>query len=164
MLNCFTGERYSYALLVIFLCTSLMPMAFFWYDVNCRFKSRAQRWLKYRQCNNLPVPAGLAGGGLPQFPLPPFHRYMHSAVCQQANDCTAMLGSGRPPGEPPEIKWSIISQLGSTTQYMDPVNRRGRMESMVHWMEQESDAKHPSLLMRFGARAHAAVGAHLMFS
>ena len=72
-----------------------------------------------------------------------------------------MQGSGRPPGEPPEQKWSIIGQLGATTQYMDPVNRRGRMERMVNWMEQESDVKHASLLLRFAARAHEAVGIHI---
>ena len=156
-LNCFSGERFSYALFVVFLCAHKMALLFFWYDVNCRFKSRATRWLKGRLENELHVPRGLAGSGLPQFPLPPFHRYMHSAVCQIENEATSMKGSGRPPGEPPEQKWSVIGQLGAATQYMTPMNRQGRLERMFHWMEQESDCKHSTLLMRFAARTYEAV-------
>ena len=157
MLNCFTGERFAYALLLIYLCSSIMPMSFFWYDVNCRFQSRAQRWLKFRERNGLEVPLGLAGGRLPQCPLPPMHKNMHSAKCQMQNEAARFVGAGRPPGEPPEIFWAILGLLGPATQYMDPVNRRGRIERQVQWMEQESDVKHAPLLMRFEARAFEAV-------
>jgi len=84
------------------------------------------------------------------------HKNMHSAKCQMQNEAARFVGAGRPPGEPPEIFWAILGLLGPATQYMDPVNRRGRIERQVQWMEQESDVKHAPLLMRFEARAFEA--------
>ena len=79
---------------------------------------------------------------------------MHNAKCQEANDAAHMLRAGYSPGEPPEIKWSVISQLGKFIKYSTLVHRQGRLETLMNRMEQEADCKIGVLLMRMGARAY----------
>ena len=96
-LNMFTGERYAYALMTLYIiCIQQgIELEFLWYDINCRFKTRWPKWLhKLREVGFEILPA-LWGM---RFPLPPFHKYAHSASCQEQNNSNNMKGAGRPPG------------------------------------------------------------------
>ena len=98
-LNMFTGERYAYALQMLFkICIEQhIVVLFLWYDINCRFKSRWPKWLRkledMKQHRIEPAVWNM------KFPLPPFHKYAHSARCQQENSASKFEGVGRPPGE-----------------------------------------------------------------
>ena len=97
-LNMFTGERYMYGLFMLYLlCIQRqIVVLFFWYDIGCRFKSRWPKWLNNMESSGEHVDEALRGMS---FPLPPFHKYAHSAACQMANSSSGMEGAGRPPGD-----------------------------------------------------------------
>ena len=150
--NVFTGERYSYALMALYiiLFQHQLPILFFWYDVNCRFKSRFSWWVDQLRNNghNIPLEAHEL-----RFPVPPFHINAHGPKCQEQNAHTLMEGAGRPPGEPPEIIWSKLGELGKTIQYMSRVNRQGVIERKLAVLHNIAVDSLPALLMRMGARA-----------
>ncbi|PSC73125.1 magnesium chelatase ATPase subunit I [Micractinium conductrix] len=78
-----TGERYIYAsvLLYVLMVTCHIPVLFVWYDINCRFSAYFRQWAcKHPMLASLLVYVGT------KFVLPIFHRYSHSAACQQKND------------------------------------------------------------------------------
>jgi hypothetical protein len=97
-LNMFTGERYAYALLMLFtVCIEQhIVVLFLWYDINCRFKSRWPKWL--RKLEDMKEHCIEPAVWNMSFPLPPFHKYAHSARCQQENSASNIEGVGRPPG------------------------------------------------------------------
>ena len=97
-INMFTGERYCYALLVLYVISiqQQIVVTFLWYDINCRFKSRWPKWLANLEFMGYNV---LDAVWSMRFPLPPFHKYAHSAGCQLENSCGNMKGAGRPPGK-----------------------------------------------------------------
>ena len=151
-MNIFTGERYAYALMIlqIILFQHKLPLQFFWYDVNCRFKVRFKWWVLKLQEMGVSLPTHVHNIS---FPLPPFHLNAHVAKCQELNSCSGMKSAARPPGEPTEQKWSILRYLGMTTQYMTRCNREATIERKLHCMQTYSVVSGPALLMRMGARA-----------
>ena len=62
-----------------------------------------------------------------------------------------------PAGEPPEQRWSHIGPSGYTTQYMTRVNREGRLERLMSWMEEKTTRSLPMQLVRMFARARVQV-------
>jgi hypothetical protein len=150
-MNCFTGERYAYAMLVLYKIFILhqIEVSFFWYDINCRFRKTYSRWLALMDSQERDTSCAHAT----RFPLPVFHKYAHSAQCQMENNSSIMVGAGLSPGEPPEQRWSMLGHLGKTTQYMTGKNRQGRLERALQYLHARLNDTHPSLLVRMGARA-----------
>ncbi|PSC76837.1 Tcr1 transposon ORF2 [Micractinium conductrix] len=130
-----TGERYIYAsvLLYVLMVTCHIPVLFVWYDINCRFSAYFRQWAcKHPMLASLLVYVGT------KFVLPIFHRYSHSAACQQKNDALYHVGAGRQYIEPNETFWAYIGPHGATTQYMTLRNRQGRLEragQLYNWRQ-----------------------------
>lgn len=72
MMNCYTGERYAYAnLLVKRLLEHGVRIRFIWYDINCKWKIAFQRFI-----STLPAAQQQLVSGT-QFPVPPWHLFAH---------------------------------------------------------------------------------------
>eukprot|EP00887_Chlorella_sp_A99_P005668 scaffold1.g5668.t1 len=113
-----TGERYIYACIMLYtlMVTCSIPILVVWYDINCRFGAYFLRWATSQ-------PALTALNLLIKFPLPIFHRYSHSAACQEVNDGLHIQGTGRQYNEPTETFWAAVGSHGAQTQYMTQRNR-----------------------------------------
>ncbi len=72
MMNCYTGERYAYAnLLVKRLLQHGVRIQFIWYDINCKWKVAFKRFV-----STLP-PEQQQLVSSTQYPVPPWHLFAH---------------------------------------------------------------------------------------
>lgn len=72
MMNCYTGEWYAYAnLLVQRLLQQGIRIQFIWYDINCKWKVAFRRFVA-----TLPAEQQQRVSST-QYPVPPWHLFAH---------------------------------------------------------------------------------------
>jgi hypothetical protein len=79
------------------------------------------------------------------------------AYHNQPSACLCLVFQPSLLGEPPEQRWSHIGPSGYTTQYMTRVNRQGKLERLMQWMEAKTSRNLPMQLARMLARAREQV-------
>ncbi|PSC71951.1 Tcr1 transposon ORF2 [Micractinium conductrix] len=144
-----TGERYIYAAVMLYtlmVCHARL-VAVVWYDINCKFGRWFLRWAAA-----VDALCTLVERAAVRFPLPCFHRYSHSASCQERNANVHMPGTALQYHEPNETLWAKLAAHGTTTQYMTHRNRWGRLErgAQLH-NEEQADRIVPRLLAMLAA-------------
>jgi len=88
-----------------------------------------------------------------QFPLPPWHHYMHQAACQRRHSSRTMTGAGRAAGEPPEMAWSYIGRFGQLLQYCSLALRAETLERIFSSWNERKLRSLPSQLRQMFLRA-----------
>lgn len=82
-MNIFTGEKYGYATLFIYLMlvTFAVPILFIWYDINCRYQAYFLKWVECAPAELYQYLRQLLDMFHLLFPIPPFHKYAHRYDC-----------------------------------------------------------------------------------
>ena len=102
LLNVFGGERWAYSDLALtwIICTLLMHVGVWWYDINCQYHKHAIRCLQQLAERGSMQPlmdtACLSSAiRKVKFPLPAYHESMHVPSCRLSNSYLTMPGVGR---------------------------------------------------------------------
>jgi hypothetical protein len=117
MFDMYSPERFVYGFFLLEFYTFVLGVNFLFilYDINCKFGPKALERLQAR------VPPGVVKS-LPGFFVPPFHTYMHNAICMATNSCRFVPGMGLLRGEPWEMFNSWLKRP-KNTRYMSFANR-----------------------------------------
>lgn len=144
------GERFVFAQCLLHLLMrahNVWPYGSF-YDINCRFGPHFRNVSAACGASGLWSPPLAAWGSELLTPLPPFHRYMHTAECAEKHtlELHAPLGMGS--GEPTETANGYLGIQGGVLQYCrKPVRVIWLEAQILGWQCKKADDL-PSLLLR----------------
>lgn len=144
------GERFVFAQCLLHLLMrahNVWPYGSF-YDINCRFGPHFRNVSAACGASGLWSSPLAAWGSELLTPLPPFHRYMHTAECAEKHtlELHAPLGMGS--GEPTETANGYLGIQGGVLQYCrKPVRVIWLEAQILGWQCKKADDL-PSLLLR----------------
>lgn len=152
-----TGERFVYAqslLHILMGVHNVWPFLSF-YDINCKFGPHFRAVAQASGSSGLWLPQAAAWGAHMHMPLPPFHKYMHSAECAASHALELVAAAGLGCGEPTEVLNKYLGIAGTVLQYASkPVRALWLEVLLLAWrLKKEQDL--PSLLWRMSCKALA---------
>jgi hypothetical protein len=123
------------------------------YDINCKFGPHFHKVAA--ECGR----AGMWSHPLASWaselhmPLPPFHRYMHSAACAAQHALDLLPAAGIGVGEPTEVLNRYLGIAGTVLQYATRAVRAVWLEVLLQAWQLKKENDLPKLLWRMWCKA-----------
>lgn len=155
VVNMPTGERFVYAQCLLHVLMSVhkvWPYISF-YDINCKFGPHFHKVAAECGRAGMWPPELAAWASQLHMPLPPFHKYMHSAACAAQHALELLPAAGLGAGEPTEVLNRYLGIAGTVLQYATKAVRAVWLEVLLlSWrLKKENDL--PMLLWRMWCKA-----------